>query len=192
MKIRLLWIVFVLAWGVPLIASPEAGQAAHHFNWTAFAGRMVNSTLLFGGLFLLLKKPVATMLRKTSTAVQTDLVFRRTRADEAIAGLEAVALRLATVETEVEAIRQAARQRGQIEGERLVADGRVESERIAAQCAAETLRRVASARRGIRERIADELIARFSADIRAVADENRQQRILELNIDRCGEIHEAG
>jgi len=176
---------------LPLAASAESGEAAHHFDWMGFAGKAVNSTILFGGLFLLLRKPVAAMLRKTSASVQADLADRRTRADEAMAGLDAVARRLTGVETEVEEIHRAARQRGQLEGERLAADGRVEVERIAAQAKAETERRLDAARQRIRERVADDLLNRFTADFIATPDPDRQQRILELNIDRCGEIHEA-
>lgn len=176
---------------LPLAASAEAGEAAHHFDWMGFAGKTVNSAILFGGLFLLLRRPVATMLRKTSAGIQTDLTDRRARADEAIANLEVVVRRLAGVETEVEAIHQAARERGRLEGERLAADGRAEVERIVAQAQAETERRLDAAKQRIRERVADDLLNRFTADFLASPDPDRQQRILELSIDRCGEIHEA-
>ncbi|HNX96398.1 MAG TPA: ATP synthase F0 subunit B, partial [Candidatus Aminicenantes bacterium] len=159
---------------LPLAASAEAGEAAHHFDWMGFAGKAVNSTILFGGLFLLLRRPVATMLRKTSAGIQTDLADRRTRADEAIANLEVVARRLAGVESEVEAIHAAARERGRLEGERLAADGRAEAERIVAQAQAETERRLDAAKQRIRERVADDLLSRFTTDFLASPDFDRQ------------------
>jgi F-type H+-transporting ATPase subunit b len=185
--------LFALLWpalATGLAAATEGGAA--HVDWFGVLAKVFNSTVLFGGLFLLLRKPLIRMLSQKSSDIQADIMAREKNLAEAETLLQEVRERLAKVAAEVETIKNGANAAGKDEMARLEAAGRLEAERIIAMSEEEIRQRVDSAVRAVRERIADLAIERFRDDFGKSLDAATQQKIIERNIDACGDLSHEG
>lgn len=178
-----------LALTVGLAASAE-GEAAH-VDWFNLLGKVFNSTVLFGGLILLLRKPLIQMLSQKSAAVQDDIVEREKRLAAASDQLAAIQQRLDKVAAEVEGMKTGAQAAGKEELARLQEAGRREAERIIALSEEEIRQRVDAAVRTVKGRIADLAIERFREDFTKGLDAATQQKIIDRNIDASGELDEG-
>ena len=106
--------------------------------------------------------------------------------------LQDIRQRLARVAAEVETIKNGADTAGKDELARLQAAGKLEAERIIAMSEEEIRQRVDAAVRAVKERIADLAIERFRGDFEKNLDVATQQKIIERNIDACGDLSRAG
>ena len=66
-------ILIFLAFSASLFA--EDGNS-HHFDWNSLIGKILNSTILFGGLFIWLRKPIIEFLTKQSIDIKNDITYR--------------------------------------------------------------------------------------------------------------------
>jgi len=80
---------------------------------------------------------------------------------------------------------------GQDELSRLQEAGRLEAERIIALSEEEIRQRVEAAVRAVKGRIADLAIERFKNDFTLNLNADIQQKIIERNIDACGDLDEG-
>lgn len=186
--------VLLLLPAMLLIASAgEAGQAnaAHHVDWFNVLGKVFNSTVLFGGLVLLLRKPLIRMMAEKSAAVVNDFHEREKKLADSATRLEAIELRLQSVAQEVEQIKTNAIAIGQEELARLEVAGRDEAARIIALSEEEIQLRIEAAVRSVKNHIADLAIERFREDFKKNLDAPTQQKIIERNITACGDIDEG-
>ncbi|HLP61184.1 MAG TPA: hypothetical protein VK186_20245, partial [Candidatus Deferrimicrobium sp.] len=56
---------------------PQTPGAEHHgFNWWGFFGKLFDSTILFGGIIYLLRKPLINLLAQKSDEVKNDIIAR--------------------------------------------------------------------------------------------------------------------
>jgi len=189
MKKKALLALLMLALASRLAASAP-GEAAH-LDWFNLLGKVFNSTVLFGGLVLLLRKPLIEMLSQKSLAVRNDIVEREATLAATEIRLQDVRRRLAEVAAEVEDIRVGAEAAGQAERARLEEAGRSEAERIIALSEAEIRQRVDAAVRAVKGRIADLAIENFREDFKKNLDASIQQKIIERNIDSLGGLDEG-
>jgi F0F1-type ATP synthase membrane subunit b/b' len=178
-----------LALTVGLAASAE-GEAAH-VNWFNLLGKVFNSTVLFGGLILLLRKPLIQMLSQKSSAIQDDIVAREKKLAATSEQLAEIRLRLEKVAAEVTGLKNGAEAVGNEELARLKEAGRLEAERIIALSEEEIRQRVEAAVRTVKGRIADLAIERFKSDFTRNLDDDTQKKIIERNIDSCGDLDEG-
>jgi F0F1-type ATP synthase membrane subunit b/b' len=177
---------------VALAASAgEESPAAHHIDWFSLLGKVFNSTILFGGLTLLLRKPLIQMLSDKGAAVKNDFDQREKNLADTAVRLEAIEQRLQKVKVEVEQIRADAVAGGRDELARLEAAGRDEAARIIASSEEEIRLRVDAAVRLVKGRIADLAIERFREDFVKNLDPATQQKIIERNITACGDLDEG-
>jgi len=171
--------------------SEEAATAAHHVDWISVLGKVFNSTVLFGGLALILRKPLIKMLSDKSAAVVNDFHEREKNLTDTATRLEDIERRLQKVTQEVEQIKTSASASGREELARLEAAGRDEAARIIALSEEEIQLRVEAAVRSVKSHIADLAIERFQADFKKNLDAATQQKIIERNIAACGVIDEG-
>lgn len=190
MNKRVFFMVLWLALASGLAASPAGGPV--HIDWFGVLGKVFNSTVLFGGLFLLLRKPLIRMLSQKSSDIEADIVTREQNLAATELRLHEIRERLAKVAAEVETIKTSADKAGEDEMARLEAAGRIEAERIIAMSEEEIRQRVDAAVRAVKERIADLAIERFRADFGKSLDAATQQKIIERNIDACGDLSREG
>jgi F-type H+-transporting ATPase subunit b len=174
----------------PGLAAAEEGAA--HVDWFGVLGKVFNSAVLFGGLFLLLRKPLIRMLSQRSSEIRNDIVEREKNLQATGARLDEIGARLARVAAEVEGIKGAAAAAGREELSRLEEAGRREAERIIALGEEEIRQRVDAAVRALKGRIADLAIERFRSDFEKKLDAGTHQKIIERNIDDCGDLSREG
>jgi F-type H+-transporting ATPase subunit b len=172
------------------LAASTDGEATH-IDWFNLLGKVFNSAVLFGGLILLLRKPLIQMLSQKSLAIQNDIEEREKTLAATEIRLQDVRRRLAEVAAEVEGIKNDAETAGKVELDRLEEAGRIEAERIIALSEEEIRQRVEAAMRAIKGRIADLAIERFREDFKKGLDASTQQKIIERNIDACGGLDEG-
>lgn len=188
MKKRAMFTFLSLALAPALAAS--SGEAGH-IDWVGVLGKVFNSAVLFGGLILLLRKPLIQMLSQKSLAVRNDIEEREKILAATEIRLQDVRRRLAAVAEEVDGIQSGAEAAGKAELARLEEAGRLEAARIIALSDAEIRQRVDAAVRLVKGRIADLAIERFREDFKKKLDSSTQQKIIERNIDACGDLNEG-
>jgi F0F1-type ATP synthase membrane subunit b/b' len=190
MKKKLLFPFLFLALA-PVLAASTAGEAAH-VDWFSLLGKVFNSVVLFGGLTLLLRKPLIQMLSQKSLAVKNDIEEREKTLAATEIRLQGVRRRLAEVEAEVAGIKNSAETAGREELARLEEAGRIEAERIVTLTEAEIRQRVDAAVRAVKGHIADLAIGRFREEFKKELDDRTQQKIIERNIDSCSDLSQEG
>ena len=170
----------------------QAGHAeeGHHFDWTHFFGQVFNSTVLFGGLFFLLRKPIGKYLADQGLNIKDDIIRREQNLEKTAATLEQIRSRLDKIEEEVGKMKDEAGQGGREEKKKIEILGRQECDIINRRNEEEISQRVESAVRQLKEKIAELAIGRFKKEIEAELDENLHEKIIEKNIDISGEIIE--
>jgi F0F1-type ATP synthase membrane subunit b/b' len=192
MKKALLLLFLALALATGLAASAGEGESAHHVDWIGVLGKVINSTLLFGGLILVLRKPLIQMLSQKGAAIRSTIEERGQALAATELRLQEIQQRLAKVTAEVENIRNDAEAAGKTELSRLEEAGRLEAERIIALSEEEIRQRVDAAVRAVKGRIADLAIERFRSDFARGLDDAAQQKIIERNIDACAGLSREG
>lgn len=185
-----LFLLLVLALATGLAAAAEQGTA--HIDWFNLLGKVINSVILFGGLVLLLRKPLIQMLSQKSSDIRSDIVEREKGLEATEARLKDIGARLAQVAAEVDGIKSGAEAAGRDELARLEAAGRLEAERIIALGEEQIRQRVDAAVRVVKGRIADLAIEHFRSDFAQGLDAATQQKIIERNIDDCGGLSREG
>jgi F0F1-type ATP synthase membrane subunit b/b' len=180
--------LILAAVALPAASDTPDGHADHPFNWSDFFGWVVNSTLLFGGLIVLLRKPLIKFLSQKSIDVKADIIGREKELDTMAGQFEEIRGRLGKLEEEVNRIREVARTEGDEEKGRIEKLGEKESQRILALTEAEINNRVESSVAKLKERIADLTIDHFKREFSAGLDGETQKKIVDRNIAISGKI----
>ena len=188
---RFLLLMLLLTACVWSSASQGEGEGAYHFDWTAFLGKVFNSVVLFGGLIVVLRKPLIEFLSRTGMNIASDIRERGKRIEENSLNLAGVDQRLSRIEDEIELMKKTAQEGGRAEMAILEETGRRETDRILSLAATEINLRIESALKQLREKIADQTIEHFKNDIQRNLDPDIQKKIIDRNIDQIGELDEG-
>jgi F0F1-type ATP synthase membrane subunit b/b' len=162
----------------------------HHFDWWQFLGKSFNSIVLFGGLILLLRKPLIKLLTQKSLDIKTEIQERENEVEKTTSELAKLHNRLEKIEEEVAAMKQSARDSGSEEKKRIEELGAKEAQRIKELTEAEINTKVENSIRNLKAKIADLTIEHFKSDIQKQLDKKAHEKIIEKNIQKCGEIIE--
>ena len=181
-------VILILVLTAPAFA--EGGHEEHHFDWWGFLGKTFNATVLFGGLIFLLRKPLRKLLEQKSLEVKNDIIQREEEVKRTSGQLEEIRRRLDRIEEEITGMKQAAEKSGQEEQKRIEELGEKESQRISALNEAEIANKVENSIRNLKSRIADLTIEHFKKDIETRLDKKAHEKIIEKNIEICGDIIE--
>lgn len=170
--------------------SGQGKHDEHGFSWTQFLGKIVNSTILFGGLFFLARKPLIELLSKKSLDIKNDIIQREKQVESTTVELGKIQERLERIEKEILDMKKNAEISGNDEKKRLEELAEQEKQRIKKMTEEEIDTRVENAVRNLKERVADLTIDHFRKDIQAHLDENAHDKIIEKNIQISGDIIE--
>ena len=168
----------------------EGEPGEHHFDWWGFIGKTINSLILFGGLILLLRKPLIKLLTQKSLDIQTDIQQRENEVERTTNELQKILERLEKIEEEVAGMKQNAQKSGNEEKKRIEELGAKEAQRILDLTNAEIDLKVENSIRNLKAKIADLTIEHFKKDIQKQLDKKAHEKIIEKNIQKCGEIIE--
>ncbi len=166
----------------------EPGE--HHFDWWGFIGKTINSLILFGGLILLLRKPLIKLLTQKSLDIKTDIQQRENEVERTTNEFQKILERLEKIEEEVAGMKQNAQKSGNEEKKRIEELGAKEAQRILDLTDAEIDLKVEHSIRNLKAKIADLTIEHFKKDIQKQLDKKAHEKIIEKNIQKCGEIIE--
>jgi F0F1-type ATP synthase membrane subunit b/b' len=164
-------------------ATEQGKHEEHHFDWVAFFGKVFNSVVLFGGLILLLRKPLINLLAQKSIDIKDDIIEREERVKITESQLETIKKRLEKIETEVLAMKENAQKSGEDEQKRIEELGKKEEERILTLTKEEIDNKLEASIRDLKERIADLTIEHFKNDIQTHLDPKVHEKLIEKNID---------
>ena len=190
-KIEIFAVLLLLAMMLAASGSEASPAATSHIDWFNVLGKVLNSTVLFGGLALLLRKPLIRMLSERGAAVEKDFHEREKNLADTTIRLKDIEQRLQKVTVEVEQIKTSAVANGQEELARLETAGREEAARIIAWSEEEIRLRVEAAVRLVKGHIADLTIERFKEDFIKNLNVAMQKKIIDRNITACGDIDEG-
>ncbi|UCH94018.1 MAG: hypothetical protein JSV88_27640 [Candidatus Aminicenantes bacterium] len=191
--IALMILALTLTMPTPMFAEGEhegAGEEEHHFDWWQFIGKFFNSIILFGGLILLLRKPLIKLLAQKSLDIKTDIQLREQEVERTTNELQKIHERLEKIEEEVMDMKRTAEKSGNQEKERIEEVGAKEAQRILELTEAEINTKVENSIRNLKAKIADLTIEHFKTDIQKQLDKKAHEKIIEKNIQRCGDIIE--
>lgn len=181
------WIVLFI---IPFFLCMAPENTDHASNSGEFLGKVVNFAVLFGGLYLLLRKPIKNYLDERSK--KTDLSIKE--AAEAKEGSEKKLTgamgRLKEISEEVRKIREEAESEGKKQKESIIESARLEAQRLKELTKQEIDSLYAS---GIKElRVyAAEITTKAAADrIMQRMTPELQSAIIDKSIERLDELHE--
>jgi F-type H+-transporting ATPase subunit b len=148
----------------PVLSGSAAAAGAegehHEESLGAFLSRVVNSALLFGGIYYLVRKPLAEHLARRSAQVTTDLAAARETTATATVRLQEIEGRLRRLPAELDELRRRGAEEIAAEQERIREQAAHERERLLEQTRREVDRRLRTARRELTE-----LAAHLSVDV---------------------------
>ncbi len=190
-KKNALFMFLILTFTMTIALNASEGSE-HHFDWTGFFGKVLNSSILIGVLIYFLRKPLIDMLSKKSVEIKNDIVLRESELKEHKNSLSSLQLRLDKIENEVAGMLGEARKNGEIEAERIKELAKLESERIIKYNKDEIDVRIESSIIELKKRIADMTIEEFRNNYRSILNMDLHKKIIDKNIEISGEIIEKG
>ncbi|MEN8223481.1 MAG: ATP synthase F0 subunit B [Acidobacteriota bacterium] len=184
--------IFFLLTIVTSLALNASEGGEHHFDWTAFLGKALNSSILIGVFIYFLRKPIIDMLSKKSIEIKDDIVVRESELKDHRSSLAGIQTRLDKIEDEVGSMIDEARKNGEIEAERIKELAELESERIIRNNREEIDARIESSVIELKKKIADMTIEEFRNNYRSILNMDLHKKIIDKNIEISGDIIEKG
>ena len=187
-KVILIIILFLFI-TAGLSASSE-GEEGHDF-WGGFLKKALNSIILFGGLFYLLRKPLIKFLSQKSLDVRTEIEMGEQTISDKTKQMAKIDTRLKRIEQEISNLKGEAENRGQEESRRLEKLGEKEAERVLEIGEAEINLRIEAAVRDLKAKVADMAIEQFKREIQKELNQKMHDNIIDKNIKISGDIIEG-
>ena len=173
----------------PLLATDGEG-ATFHFDWSAFLGKVFNAVVLFGGLILILRKPLIRFLTNRGVAIREDFDNRQKKILDIQKQLDQLNSRLDCINEEVGEIHDMAKNSAETKAALLVQSGEKEAERILANAERDVNQMMDVRLRELRGRIAQLAIDHFREEAVGKIGRKEHDRIIERCIKQSGEIVE--
>jgi F-type H+-transporting ATPase subunit b len=176
---RLVTIGLALAAASPAQAATPEGDVFAKLIYPA-----INLALLLGVLIYFSRKPIQAFFRDRRAQIRSDLETAaqlRTEAEERCAELQR---RLVNLDSEIESIRQLARERAESERTRILTDAEATAERIRADAQAAIEQELRRAREQLREDASDLAIELAGERVRDQITDSDRSRLLDEFIDR--------
>ena len=182
--------VFIIIVLISMTLSASEGEAAHGFDWTGFFGKFINSLILFGGLYLLLKKPISKYLYNRGILIKKELTTKEELLKETANKLNVIDERLKDLKDEIERMKSDAKKTGEKEKKHLEELGKKEAERIINLAKKEIDSKIEYSVRRLKKRITDMTIDSFKKEINKELKKSDHLKIIEKNIEQLGDISE--
>lgn len=187
MKIKVAVLLAVVLLG-PLFLTASSGEEAGHDFWGGFLKKALNSVILFGGLFYLLRKPILKFLSEKSVEVKDSMLQLEKQLADKKRELKTVLQRMEEIEKEVRLLKTRAEKTGKEENKRIRELADAESIRIRDLTETEINQKIHSAVRTLKKRVTEEMVAEFERELGKRLDEALHKKIIKTNIKLSGEI----
>jgi F-type H+-transporting ATPase subunit b len=171
-----------------LFMAPEEGAEAA--GGSGMLGKVLNFVLLFGGLVLVLRKPLREFLRKRTESIQALMRDAQTARLEAEAKLDAARRKIAALEDEVIRMKKDAEAGGLKDKERIRALAAKEERRIRSFAEQEIDLQLKAGIRELKEYTAELAASLAEARIKDTITANEQSALIDKSIDKLAELYE--
>lgn len=172
------------------LSAAEPGGAAHGESLWALAARVANFLVLAGGLYYLLRNPLARYLNARSEQIRTDLATAAETRREAAARLRQVEARLRALPSEIAALEARGREEIAAEELRLTRAAEAERQRMADQTRREIERQLLAARRELAEYAADLAVGVARARLARELTPEDQMRLIDRYVAQMRTRHD--
>ena len=182
-KVKITIVAILLA--LPMCASQGGGH--HGFDWIGFLGKTFNSVLLFGALYILLKKPIVKLLSDKSQEVKDDILEREKKIKELSEEVTKLKENLSNFELESKQMKEEALSFGAQEKEKLSQLAKKEVIRINDMAKEEIEAYIKREIKGLTLKVIDDLILQLKDEAASFLNDEKQKAIIDRNINLFGE-----
>ncbi len=176
---------------VPWLLFMSAEEGAKTSATMDFLGKTVNFLVLFGGLALVLRKPLAAMLAKRTADVREMLRLAEASRSAAEGKRADSAARLSELEDEIGRMAATAESLAQREKDRIAAQAEEEARRLRRFTEQAIEQQVRSGVRALKARAAETATALARERIRKKLTAEDQAALIDKSIDRLSRLHEG-
>lgn len=172
---------------LPPVAEHNTSHDEHGSN--SLLGPIINFLFLFGGLTLVLRKPIARFFKNYTESVQNNLTDAAASRTTSEASLKKINARLHEMAGEAKDIRIAAEEAGKADYERILESARDAAEKIKAKTAADIDLISQFGVKALKKFIVDLAVARARANILGTLKPEDQPGLIDKSIERLERIH---
>jgi len=144
------FLLLLLAWCFVTPSVAAAESQAEGWGWYETLGRWINLTILFGGLFYVVRDPLGRFLRSRREGIQREIQGAKQAKAEAEAALAELEKRVAGLDAELAAMRRAAEEEARKERDRILEQAEREARKLVASAGREIEGLSRSARKELR------------------------------------------
>jgi F-type H+-transporting ATPase subunit b len=178
MKRILVLLLFSVLISATVVFAQEEAEEHNEESPLSTAFRWGNAILLFGGLAFLLRKPAAEFFENRKKAIHSGLEKAKEAETGANARMDEIEQRLATLSTDIAALRAEAERESATERDKVLAEAKREVDRIVEQSRQEIERVGRSIERDIKEKVADAVVDRAGQTLQTQMTEDDQKRVV--------------
>ncbi len=182
--------LFILLLVLPALIFASGAEADHGSDPMAFWGKVINFVILFGGLGLLLAKPLSRYLVARAEGISRTIRDTRASREKADARLQETNQRLEDLIGEIARIQQEAESQGQQEKTHILERAREESVRLKKMAKQEMGLISKSLTRELREYTADLAIEKARARLEKSLTPELQSLLIDNSIERLERLYE--
>lgn len=175
---------------LPLVLGFSEAEESHGSPLTDILGKSINFLILFGGLGFLLAKPVRVFLGEAGLAVEKTIQKTERAKEDTERKFEALQEQMQGLESEARKIRQAGREAGNRERDRLLASARQEAERIKSLAEMEIKTHSQSVRSELRKYAAELAVSLAEESIKRRMTPELHASLIESSIRQLDKLHE--
>ncbi len=187
-KISFFLLICLLLYGV-VCGSETEGH--HHFSWADFIGRILNSLILFGGLYYLLRKPAGKFLQAKSEGIKDDIEKRRQKIAQNEQELVKLQKRIEKLQEEIEEFITDAEKRAGMEKEEILKNADQEGERIKNLVREMVANELQQYLKNLKTTVIDEALRRFKeTEIQKLSPDDHL-KLIDKNIEECLKIKDV-
>lgn len=181
------WAVLLL---VPLFLCLTTEEGAEAAGGSGLLGKVINFILLFGGLVIILRKPLREFLRKRTETIRALMKDAQTARLEAEAKLDEAGRKIAALEDEVVRMKKNAEAEGLKDKERIRALAAKEESRIRTFAEQEIDLQLKAGIQELKEFTAELAASLAEARIKDKITAKEQSALIDKSIDKLAELHE--
>jgi F-type H+-transporting ATPase subunit b len=175
---------------LPLFLGFSEAEESHGSPLTDILGKTVNFIILFGGLGFLLAKPIRKFLEEAGLAVEKTIQKTERARKDAEQKFEALKERMSGLESEALKIKEAGREAGKQDSDRLLAQARQEVERIKSLAELEIKIHSQTVQSELKEYAAELAVSAAEANIKRRMTPELHARLIDNSIRELDRLYE--